>query len=52
MKIRDWGEEECLPFRQSEQVREPADANFPAMHSAQSEINNPMVGFEKPASQR
>ena len=40
-----------LPFRQSEQVPEPADENFPATHSSQSEIDVPEVGFEKPASQ-
>ena len=43
-----WG---YLPFRQSEQVPEPADENFPATHSSQSEIDVPEVGLEKPASQ-
>jgi hypothetical protein len=40
-----------LPFRQSEQVLEPADENSPATHSSQSVVNKPAVGLEKPASQ-
>jgi hypothetical protein len=40
-----------LPWGQIEQVPEPADENFPATHSSQSEIDVPEVGFEKPASQ-
>ena len=40
-----------LPFRQSEQMPEPVNENFPATHSSQSEIDVPEVGLEKPASQ-
>ena len=48
---KDWREVGYLPFRQSEQVPEPADENFPATHSSQSENDVPEVGLEKPASQ-
>ena len=51
LKEKNWREVGYLPFRQSEQVPEPADENFPATHSSQSEIDVPEVGLEKPASQ-
>ena len=51
VKGREWREAGSLPLGQSEQVPEPADENFPATHSSQSEADVPKVGFEKPASQ-
>lgn len=50
-KGMEWREAGSLPWGQSEQVPEPADENFPATHSSQSEIDVPEVGLEKPASQ-